>query len=68
MSTIGTFNAFGNNLVIGKSQFKTGGKFTDQNHLFALYDEAPFTTHLGLITAFNQMKLVSTPLINQTEL
>ncbi len=65
---IGTFNSFGNNLVIGKSQFKTGGKFTDQNHLFALYDEAPFTTHLGLITAFNQMKLVSTPLINQTEL
>jgi hypothetical protein len=68
MSTRGTFNSFGNNLVIGKSQFKTGGKFTDQNHLFALYDEAPFTTHLGLITAFNQMKLVSTPLINQTEL
>jgi len=68
MSTRGTFNSFGNNLVIGKSQYKTGGKFTDQNHLFALYDEAPFTTHLGLITAFNQMKLVSTPLINQTEL
>lgn len=68
MSTRGTFNSFGNNLVIGKSSYKTGGKFTDQNHLFALYDEAPFTTHLGLITAFNQMKLVSTPLINQTEL
>jgi hypothetical protein len=68
MSTTGTFNSFGNNLVIGKSAYKTGGKFTDQNHLFALYDEAPFTTHLGLITAFNQMKLVSTPLINQTEL
>lgn len=68
MSTRGTFNSFGNNLVIGKSAYKTGGKFTDQNHLFALYDEAPFTTHLGLITAFNQMKLVSTPLINQTEL
>lgn len=68
MSKLGTFNSFGNALVIGKSAFKTGGKFTDQNHLFALYDEAPFTTHLGLITAFNQMKLVSTPLINQTEL
>lgn len=68
MSTRGTFNSFGNSLVIGKSAYKTGGKFTDQNHLFALYDEAPFTTHLGLITAFNQMKLVSTPLINQTEL
>lgn len=64
----GTFNSFGNNLVIGKSAYKTGGKFTDQNHLFALYDEAPFTTHLGLITAFNQMRLVETPLINQTEL
>lgn len=68
MSKLGTFNSFGNNLVIGKSQYKTGGKFTDQNHLFALYEEAPFTTHLGLITAFNQMRLVSTPLINQTEL
>lgn len=68
MSQTGTFNSFGNNLVIGKSTFKTGGKFTDQNHLFALYDEAPYTTHLGLITAFNQMKLVSTPLLNQTEL
>lgn len=67
-NTLGTFNSFGNNLVIGKSAYKTGGKFTDQNHLFALYDEAPFTTHLGLITAFNQMRLVSTPFINQTEL
>jgi hypothetical protein len=63
-----TFNSFGNSLKIGSSSFKTGGKFTDQNHIFNLYDQAPFTTHLGLITAFNQMKLVPTPLLNQTEL
>ena len=63
-----TFNSFGNSLKIGSSAFKTGGKFTDQNHIFNLYDQAPFTTHLGLITAFNQMKLVPTPLLNQTEL
>lgn len=63
-----TFNSFGNTLKIGSSSFKTGGKFVDQNHIFNLFDEAPFTTHLGLITAFNQMKLVPTPLLNQTEL
>jgi hypothetical protein len=33
-----TFNSFGNSLKIGSSSFKTGGKFTDQNHIFNLYD------------------------------
>lgn len=63
-----TFNSFGNALLINQSSFKAGGKFTDANHIFNMFGEAPFTTHLGLLTAFNQMKLVATPLLNQTEL
>lgn len=68
MSQYPTFNAFGNNLFVKKSAFKTSGIFSDANHLFNLWGDDIRSTYLGVISAWNQMQLVSTPLIKMTEL
>lgn len=63
-----SFRKLGNSQLIGESAFKLGGAFTDVNHLFNLYGEDAYTTHLGVINLWNQMKWVNTPLLSQTEL
>lgn len=63
-----SFRKLGNSQLIGESAFKLGGAFTDVNHLFNLYGEDPYTTHLGVVNLWNQMKWVNTPLLSQTEL
>lgn len=68
MSNKISFRKLGNSQLIGESAFKLGGPFTDVNHLFNLYGEDPYTTHLGVINLWNQMKWVNTPLLSQTEL
>ena len=68
MSQYPTFSAFGNNLVVKKSAFKTTGIFSDANHLFNIWGEDISRTYLGVIDVWNQMQLVSTPLIKMTEL
>jgi len=68
MAQYPTFSAFGNNLLVKKSAFKTSGIFSDANHLFNLWGEDIRSTYLGVISAWNQMQLVSTPLIKMTEL
>ena len=68
MAQYPTFSAFGNNLVVKKSAFKTSGIFSDANHLFNIWGEDISRTYLGVIDVWNQMCLVSTPLIKMTEL
>jgi len=68
MAQYPTFSAFGNNLVVKKSAFKTSGIFSDANHLFNIWGEDIKRTYLGVIDVWNQMSLVSTPLIKMTEL
>jgi hypothetical protein len=68
MAQYPTFSAFGNNLVVKKSAFKTSGIFSDANHLFNIWGEDISRTYLGVIDVWNQMQLISTPLIKMTEL
>ena len=63
-----TFQNFGNNLVVKKSDYRFNGTFTDQNHLLNLFGDDIRTTHLGTLSLFNQWSLINTPLLSMTEL
>lgn len=64
-----TFQNFNNNLVIKKSDYRVGGIMTDSNHLLNLFGDTEVrSTYMGVISAWNQWSLISTPLLNMTEL
>lgn len=63
-----TFQNFGNNLVIKKSDYRASGIFTDANYLLNLYGDDIRSTHVGVLSAWNQWSLISTPLLKMTEL
>lgn len=62
-----TLSQFNNSVIVGESKFNIN-KFTDLNSLYMLYKKDSFTTYKGMISLFNQRKLMNTPLINMTEL
>lgn len=67
---LGTFKNFGNNLLLERFDYRMAGNFTDENKIMNLLSgtEATNRVHLGLLSLFNQMQLVNTPLLNMTEL
>ena len=67
---LGTFKNFGNNIVLEKMDYRMAGNFTDENKLLNLLQggDSLKAQHLGVLTLFNQMQLVNTPLLKMTEL
>lgn len=65
--TIPTFNSFNNNVVVRQTEFRPG-KMTDANSIYNLFNRDRFTVYRGMISAWNQASLISTPLYNMTEL
>ena len=61
------FTSFNNSLVIEQSEFKWG-KYTDANTLYSWYQKDSFNNYKGMLSLWNQRKLVNTPLLNMTEL
>lgn len=61
------FTSFNNSLVIQQSEFKWG-KYTDANTLYSWYQKDSFNNYKGMLSLWNQRKLVNTPLLNMTEL
>lgn len=64
---IPTFNSFNNNVVVRQTEFRPG-KMTDANSIYNLFNRDKFSVYRGMISAWNQAKLISTPLYNMTEL
>lgn len=62
-----TFTSFNNNIVVRQTEFRPG-KMTDANSIYSLFNRDRFSVYKGLISAWNQAKLISTPLYNMTEL
>lgn len=65
MASIQTFN---NSLVFGESKYDGGVKMTDLNHIYTWYRKESFSVYKGLMSLFNQRKLMCTPILNMTEL
>lgn len=63
-----TFQNFGNNLVVKKADYRFSGTFTDANYLLNLFGDDIRSTHMGVLSAWNQWSLISTPLLSMTEL
>lgn len=63
-----TFQNFGNNLVVKKADYRFNGKATDANYLLNMFGDDIRSTHMGVLSAWNQWSLISTPLLNMTEL
>jgi hypothetical protein len=63
-----TFQNFGNNLVVKKADYRFQGIFTDANYLLNLFGDDIRSTHMGVLSAWNQWSLISTPLLSMTEL
>ena len=63
-----TFQNFGNNLVIKKSDYRVNGIFADSNYLLNMFSDDIRSTHMGVLSAWNQWSLISTPLLKMTEL
>jgi hypothetical protein len=62
-----TFTSFNNNVVVRQTEFRPG-KMTDANSIYNLFNRDRFSVYKGMISAWNQAKLISTPLYNMTEL
>lgn len=62
-----SFNGLNNSVFVGATKFEPS-KFTDLNWLYTNYKKDSFTTYKGMISLWNQRKLMTTPLINMTEL
>ena len=62
-----TFNAFNNNVIVRQTEFRPG-KMTDANSIYNLFNRDRFSVYRGMISAWNQAKLIATPLYNMTEL
>lgn len=67
---LGTFKNIGNNIVLEKMDYRMAGNFADENKLLNLLQggEGIKRQHLGILSLFNQMQLVSTPFLKMTEL
>lgn len=63
-----TFQNFGNNLVVKKADYRFNGIFTDANYLLNLFGDDIRSTHMGVLSAWNQWSVISTPLLKMTEL
>jgi hypothetical protein len=63
-----TFQNFGNNLVVKKADYRMSGVFTDSNNLLKMFGDDIRSTHMGVLSAWNQWSLISTPLLSMTEL
>jgi hypothetical protein len=63
-----TLQNFGNNLVVKKADYRFQGIFTDANYLLNLFGDDIRSTHMGVLSAWNQWSLISTPLLSMTEL
>lgn len=62
-----TFNAFNNNVIVRQTEFRPG-MMTDANSIYNLFNRDRFSVYRGMISAWNQAKLINTPLYNMTEL
>lgn len=62
-----TFQSFGNHFFVSQSEWKDNGIFTDKNHLLNLYGDNLSTYHLGVLTAWNQYSIVTTPFKDMLE-
>lgn len=62
-----SFSGLNNSVFVGATKFDPN-KFTDMNWLYTNYKKDSFTTYKGMISLWNQRKLMSTPLISMTEL
>lgn len=62
-----SFSGLNNSVFVGATKFDPN-KFTDLNWLYTNYKKDSFTTYKGMISLWNQRKLMSTPLIAMTEL
>lgn len=62
-----SLRAFNNSLVVSQSEFKTG-KYTDLNSIYSWFKKDTFTNYKGMLSLWNQRRLVNTPLLNMTEL
>ncbi len=62
-----TFTAFNNNVIVRQTEFRPG-KMTDANSIYNLFNRDRFSVYKGMISAWNQAQLISTPLYNMTEL
>lgn len=62
-----TLSSFNNSVVVGQTKMQID-KFTDLNSLYNIYKKESFTTHKGMLRLFNQKKLMTTPILNMTEL
>lgn len=62
-----TLTGLNNSTIVGTYRYDAT-KMTDLNSLYSLFKKDSFTTHKGMISLFNQRKLMSTPLLNLTEL
>ncbi len=69
MSQIQTpsLTGFNNSVIVGTSRFNAE-KFTDLNAIYTMYKKESLTTYKGMISLFNQRKLMNTPLISMAEL
>ena len=67
---LGTAKNFGNNLKLESFDYRIAGKFTDENRLLNMLsgDESSQRMHLGMLSLFNQMQVINTPLLKETEL
>lgn len=62
-----TLSTFNNSVVVGSRRMDLD-KFTDLNALYNVYKKDSFTVNKGMLRLFNQKKLMSTPILNMTEL
>lgn len=62
-----SFGGLNNSVFVGATKFEPS-KFTDLNWLYSNYKKDSFTTYKGMISLWNQRKLMTTPLISETEL
>lgn len=62
-----SFNSLNNSVIVGTTKFDAS-KFTDLNWLYTTYKKDSFTTYKGMLSLWNQRKLMTTPLISMTEL
>ena len=63
-----TFQNFGNNLVLKRTDFRLAGNFTDENRLTNLfgYDNVKGDNYMGIFSVFNQWSTVNVPLLKRS--
>lgn len=63
-----SIQSLGNNLMVGRTSFRVGGTFSDENKLVNLfgYDNVKGDNYMGIFTLFNQFSPVNVPLLERT--